>query len=162
MKYNWRNSTWLQHCWKKLFWFFLSGIVKPLFTSSRRWSYTALRCYYICVLWIINIEIINFWVDAGCLFWRLLDTRFFCFRDLLACHLSVSLAFCSLRTHCMSMSPDHCFQLNYFDSSVDLCCICLVLAGCRCIVYQDRSVCPHQLNSHWHSMCGGCLSIQYW
>jgi len=87
--------------------------------------------------------------------------HFFCFHVLLARPLSVLLAFYSVQTYCMSVSHHHRFQLNYFDSSIDLCCTWLVLAGCRCIVYQDRSVCPHQLNSHWHSMCGGCLKMTW-
>lgn len=49
------------------------------------------------------------------------------------------------------------FQLNYSGSAVDLCCIWLVLAGCWCIVHQDRWVCLCQLNSHCYSICGRCL-----
>jgi hypothetical protein len=41
-------------------------------------------------------------------------------------------------------------QLNYLGSSMDLSCIWFVLAGCWCIVHQDRSVCLCH-GSHIHS-----------
>lgn len=121
--------------------------------------YTTLQRYCVCVM---DYEYRKNKLLSGCWMFRLkiVGQHFFYFLVLLARPLSVLLAFYNVQTHCMPMSHICCFQLNYFDSSVDLCCIWLVLAGCRCIVYQDRSVCPLQLNSHWHSICGGCLSIQ--
>jgi hypothetical protein len=42
------------------------------------------------------------------------------------------------------------FRLSYLGSSMNLSFICLVLAGCWCIVYHNRSVCVCH-GSHIHS-----------